>query len=261
MNDFLQRPSMEEQIKKYKKVINILIGIICVLIFVMIIAKLVSKPEVLVQETEKKESLNEVSKELINYISDYEVDAIDAYGLDGIQRVAINYICTGVYDCKQIDGTEVKKYIKNVFNQSVELQSIKCNLNDGILYNYDANSNRFIYNDSHPAHHNLITKPIYTKVYSIKKDKDNYILTLNKLYYDSSQSDYITTEPSGINDIFDANNYLITANDKNNLDMVKLKANYNNNYSKLKNKGLRYRYTFVKKGTRYYIDKYEVLSE
>ena len=44
------------------------------------------------------------------------------------------------------------------------------------------------------------------------------------------------------------------------LDMTKLKADYENNFDRLKNKGTRYQYTFVKNGIAYVLEKYEVID-
>ena len=93
-------------------------------------------------------------------------------------------------------------------------------------------------------HNGMNTKPIYTKVNSIKR-KDNKIeLVLNKLYYNPLLSNNITSDPLGINVIYDSKDYMHTTEDGEDIDMTKLEANYENNFDELKNTGTRYKYIF-----------------
>lgn len=256
MNAFFNK---NEKHKDYKATF-ILVGIIVVLLIALFVLASFKK-KTIVKEVDRKLTLDEISIKLTDYIKEEKLDALDAYGMDGLERVAINKICTGVYECKKIYGSAVSDYIKDVFNKSINLTDINCNYNDGVLYSYDTNSGLFVWNDGHAAHPSLPTVPIYTKVNSIRKKDDKYILVLNKLYYNPSFSEYITSEPSSINQIYNANNYMHTTDNGEEIDLVKLKANYENDYDNLKNKGIKYRYTFGVKGNSYYLERYEVLDE
>ena len=65
----------------------------------------------------------------------------------------------------------------------------------------------------------------------------------NMLRYEKSLSKYATFDK-------DAKGNFV-------LDMTKLKADYENNFDRLKNKGTRYQYTFVKNGLTYVLEKYD----
>ena len=263
MSEYEPNPKLQNLVKQppkdNKKLIMILAGVIAFLVLIIIILAM-SGTKVVEKEVEKKQSLDEITLELENFMDENKLDALDAYGMDGIVRVAINKICTGVDNCTQIEGDEVTKYIKNVFNKEVTYSNINCAVNDGVLYTYDSENNRFVWDSKHANHGSLPTEPLYTKVNSIRRDDDKIILVLNKLYYDPAKSDYITTDPAGINQIYNANDYMHTTDNGEDIDLTKLSAAYENNFDKLKNTGTRYRYTFVKEGVRYILEKYEVLG-
>lgn len=263
MNEYEPNSKLQNLVKQppkdNKKLIMILACVIAFLVLIIIIL-VSSGTKVVEKEVEKKQSLDEVTLELENFMDENKLDALDAYGMDNVVRVAINKICTGVYNCTQIEGEEITKYIKEVFGQEVTFSNINCLANDGVLYTYDSVNNRFVWDSKHASHSELPTEPLYTKVNSIRRDDDKIILVLNKLYYNPSRSDYITTDPAGINQIYNANDYMHTTDDGEDVDLTKLSAAYENNFDKLKNTGTRYRYTFVKKGVRYVLEKYEVLG-
>ena len=263
MNEYEPNPKLQNLVNKppkdNRKPMLILIVIIVILLFIIMIMAF-SGTKVVEKEVERKQSLDEVTLELENFMDEYKLDALDAYGMDGIVRVAINKICTGVYNCKEISGEEVSKYIDKVFDKEVTFSNINCEVNDGVLYTYDSVNNKFVYTGQH-AHDGMQVKPIYSKVYSINRKNDEITLVLNKLYYDPVRSDYITTDPLGINQIFNANDYMHMTDNGQDIDLTKLTAAYENNYDKLKNKGTRYKYIFVKDGVNYVLKEYEVISE
>lgn len=263
MSKFEPNPKLQNLVNKppkdNRKLILILGVVIAVLLFIILIMAF-SGPKVVEKEVEKKQSLDEITLELEDFIEENGLDALDAYGMDGIVRVAINKLCTGVYNCKEISGEEITKYIKNVFDKEVTFSNINCEVNDGVLYTYDSVNNKFVFTGQH-AHEGMQVKPIYSKVYSIKRKDTEITLVLNKLYYDSARSDYITTDPLGINQIFNANDYMHMTDNGNDIDLTKLSAVYENNYDKLKNTGTRYQYTFVKEGVRYILKDYKVINE
>lgn len=259
--EYEPNPSLQNivnQPKKSNKLIYILGGIIGLLLLIILIL-LLGGSKVVVKETERKQSLDEVALEIENFIDDNKLDALDAYGYDYILRVAINKICTGVYNCKEIDGEEVADYIKKVFDKEVTFSNVNCERNDGVVYTYDSVNNKFIYNNHQD--HGVVTEPIYTKVNSIKRKDDKILVVLNKLYYNPSKSEYITTDPLGINWVYNSKDYMHTVEGGEDIDLTKLSANYENNFDDLKNIGTRYSYTFSKKDGHYVLEEYEIINE
>ena len=262
MNEYEPNPMLQNIIKKPKrpnKWVLILGGIVFVLLIVILFLAL-RKPEVITTEVERKQNLNEIALELEYFISENKLDALDSYGYDNLARVAIVKMCYGVNDCNSVQGDVVKEYISNVFDTEVTFSNINCELNDGVLYSYDSVNNVFVFTGEH-AHGGLSIKPIYTKVNSIKRKGNKFELVLNKLYYNPDRSDYITTDPLGINRVYDSNDYMHMTNNGENIDMTKLSANYENNFDTLKNTGTRYSYTFGQKNGHYILERYEVINE
>lgn len=245
--------------KKYKKTILVL-AIVIVLLILILLLIFSSKQKVVEKEVVKKPSLSFVASELLQIIDDNDLDGLDAFGIDGITRVAINNICKGVNNCKEIKGEAVEKYVNNILDKKVTFSNINCELNDGPLYIYDSKSNMFVWNDNHPGHGGIVSSSIYRKVNSIKRDGNKYVLVLNKLYYSPMQSEYIASEPTFINKIYDAKDYLKVKSGGEEFNLNKLISDYDNDFDKLKNKGTRYRYTFDVKDNNYILEKYEVLS-
>ena len=262
MNEYEPNPMLENIVKKPKKPnkwVLILGGVVFVLLIVILFLAL-RKPEVITTEVERRQSLNEIALELEYFISENKLDALDAYGYDNLPRVAIVKMCYGVNDCDSVQGDVVKEYISNVFDTEVTFSNINCELNDGVLYTYDSVNNVFVFTGEH-AHSGLSIKPIYTKVNSIKRKGDKFELVLNKLYYNPDRSDYITTDPLNINKVYSASDYMHKTEDGEDIDMTKLKTDYDNDFDKLKNIGTRYIYTFGKKDGHYILEKYEVVNE
>ena len=250
----------DKKIKKYKIALYVCIFIIIILLLYSLIVSSI-KTGSKRTEIESKENLEEISNELKDFISDNHIDAMDLYGDSELLRLAINSICYGVVGCNQVSGDVVNQYVEKVFNETVVLQDVNCENNDGILYKYDLNNNKFIYNNEHPSHNVFSTEPVYVKVNSIKKKNGKYVLVLNKLYYNSGISEFITSDPFGINSIYKFADYdMPGANGDYVIDTTKLISDYENNFDKLKNKGTRYQYTFEKQGKSYVLIKYEVLG-
>lgn len=251
----------EKKLKKYKLYLYICIFVIVILLFYSLIVSFIKNSGKNV-EIASKENLENVSLELNEFIKNYHLDSIDLFGPNELLRIAVNDICYGVIGCREIDGNAVKDYLKNVFEEDVNLEDISCENNDGVLYSYDVNNNKFIYNPNHPAHKFYSTEPVLSKVYSIKKKNGKYILVLNKLYFNPDVSEYVTTDPLGINSVYKFNDYDMPDSKGNMvLDMTKLTTDYENNYDRLKNKGTKYQYTFSKNGLKYVLEKYDVISD
>lgn len=250
----------EKKIKKYKIALYVCISIIIILfLYSLIISSIKTGSKS--TEIESKENLENVSLELNSFIDSYHLDSLDLFSFNELSRVAINDICYGVIGCREVQGEAVEEYIKKVFDKEIVLQNISCENNDGVLYNYDEANNKFVYNSAHPSHSFYSTKPVLSKVNSIKKKNGKYILVLNKLYYNPEVSEFVTTDPLGINSVYKFSDYdMPDVNGNLVLDMTKLKADYENNFDRLKNKGTRYQYTFSKNGLNYVLEKYDVIG-
>lgn len=254
-----EKNEMEEQKKKTKRIIIISSCIVAFLIGYIFFDMIRDSISGTGEEPVAKEDLDEVALDLEDFIESNNLDALDAYGSNEILRVAISSICLGVHECKVVEASSVSDYVKTVFNKETTLKDVMCEYNDGVLYSYDEANGIFVYNSQH-VHESLNVFPIYTKVNSIKKQGDKYVLTLNKLYYSSGKSEYITTDPLAIYQIYVFSDYDMPSDNGPVLDMAKLTNDYENDYGKLKNRGTRYRYTFGKKGKKYYLEKYEVIE-
>ncbi len=256
----MEKDELQSQ-KKKNKILIIVFSVIvtCLLLYIFIdfVGDAINEGKV---EPTSKENLEEVSLDLIDFISENNLDALDAYGKDDLLMVAISHVCDGVYDCKNVSGDSVQDYLKTIFDKEIQLQDIQCYLSDGVLYSYDSNSDRFIYNDSHPAHEPLNTTALYTKVNSIKKKNEKYILVLNKLYYNPGKSEYISSDPFGINKVYNFSDYDMPSDNGAVIDMTKLISDYDNQFNRIKDKETRYEYTFRRDGKKYILEKYAVLE-
>lgn len=256
-----EKNSNEKKIKKYRIALYVCIFIIFILLIYSLIVTSIKSGSKSV-EIEPKENLEKVSLELVNFIDNYHLNSLDLFGPNELVRVAINDICFGVIGCREVQGDVVKNYLKKVFDREVTLENVLCENNDGVLYNYDGANNKFVYNSSHPSHNFYSSDPILSRVNSIKKRNGKYVLTLDKLYFNSKESEFITTDPLGINAVYKFSDYdMPDSNGNMVLDTTKLIADYENNFDRLKNKGTRYQYTFSKKGLNYVLEKYDVIND
>lgn len=259
----MNEDELRKKVKRSKVIICILLFIIIVLAGILVwktVSFKAEDKEVVTEKNEEviEENLTVVSSELLSFIKNNKLDALDAYGEGALIRVAINKICNGTANCKEVNGDEVKIFINNVFGKDATFSNVNCELNDGILWTYDSSDNKFVWNDNHPGHGGMVTEPIYTKINSIVKNDDKYVLVLNKLYYDIMGSDYITSEPSSITNIYDVSSF--TDANTGDIDTEKVKAKYDTDYETLKDKGTKYRYTFVKNNNSYVLENYEILN-
>lgn len=244
--------------KKLKIALIVCVSVIIFLFFYIIIIKSIKNNCDV--NIESKENLEEVSLELKDFIINNHLNSMDLYG-DNLLKVAINDVCYGVLSCNEISSNVVSDYIRRVFDKDILLEDVTSDGENRVLYKYDSAHNKFV-NSADKSYHSIFSEPVLMKINSIKKKNDNYILVLNKLYFDSTVSEYITTDPLGINYIYKFEDYDKPDSSGNLvLDMDKLEASYEDNYGRLKNKGTKYKYTFLKHGTSYVLQKYEVLDD
>ena len=263
MNGYEPNLKLQEMVngpkKPNKKLIYILSGVITLLLLIILIMAF-SGTKIVEREVAQKKSLDDVSVELKYFIDTNKLDSLDAYGFDNLTRVAISDICYGVDNCKSISAEAVEEYIANVFDKKVTFSDVSCEVGDGTLYSYDSVNKKFVFTGNH-NHEAIGTKALYTKINTIKRKNDKYELVLNKLYFNPTRSEYITTDPLGINRVYNSKEYMHTTEDGEDVDLTKLSANYENNFDELKNVGTRYKYTFAIKDGHYVLENYEVIND
>ena len=234
--------------------------IIVLLVCYILVLKVKSSLDKPAPTPEPKENLEEVAVDLQDYITENNLDALDAFGKEELLRLAINHVCYGVEDCDKVSGSEVTGYIKNVFNRDVSNNNVLCEFGDGVLYFYEAETDKYLRDSEHQGHTGYSTIPIYTKLNSIKKTNGKYVIVLNKLYYNEGKSENITSDALGVYKVFSFYDYDMPSADGAVIDMTKLTSDFEENFDKLKNRGVRYQYTFIRDGKKYYLEKYEVLN-
>lgn len=188
------------------------------------------------------ENLNMVSDKLLKFISRNTLYSLDSY--NDINYAAIDYYCIKLKECQEVKKSEVEEFTKRVFNKVVEPKTLKCLYYDEPLYIYKDRIFRF--NEKHVEHDGLNLTPIYTKVDDIKKEGNNYVLTVNKLYFNPAQNDYVTDSPMGTVKVLDYND-----------DVEEIIQKYNDNYSEYRNIGIKYQYVFAPKGNTFYLVDYK----
>ena len=143
--DYEENPMLQNLVKKPKKPnkLIIIMGSIILVCLVIILILALRKPEVINTETLRKQSLDDVALELEYFIDVNGLDALDSYGFENVNRVAIDNACSGVYNCTEISGEYVERFVADIFDKKVIFSNINCELNDGVLYTYDANENKY----------------------------------------------------------------------------------------------------------------------
>ena len=197
------------------------------------------------------DNLNNVALELQSFVSDNSLDSLDLYGMDNLDRVAINYYCFKEDKCDTVSKDEVDDYLNKVFKMTSKHTDILCRVDNEVLYKFDGEN--FIYNEDHPGHDGDNATSIYSKVYSISQSGDKYVLVLKKIYYSPLSSDYITSDPQNNNKLFEDSLFGDEASNEEIIDY------YNEHYDEFKNKGNKYKYTFEKNGDSFYLKDYKVI--
>lgn len=122
-------------------------------------------------------------------------------------------------------GTElINEFKKHFGSDQLKFIDIKCNIDHGsdeenIMYKYDSNQDKYIYNDNHPGHGGSgATIGSLFSFDSIEKTKDGYKMNTGVLFYDGDGFD---TGPFGYGNAYKSYN---DAKDKKNA-LVKIEGN------------------------------------
>ena len=118
-----EKNDVETQKKKNRIILiisSIVVGLLLIYIFIDFIGDSINNNPI---KSETKENLNEVAVDLQTFITNNNLDSLDAYGKDELLRVAINHMCFGVYECKIVSADKVQKYIKNVFDKDINFSA------------------------------------------------------------------------------------------------------------------------------------------
>lgn len=234
-------------------------------------------PEVKEEPQVEKEDLSGVATALKHLIDTYKLDQLDREGknIDDIsiltneQLLAFeSYWYNGIAFnadenlLNQISKNNFDEYIKSAYGITGYLyKDIICPIDNQPLYTYDTNRNAYIKNVSylhgHEGHYN---ESIYSRVYGIKRDNDNYVLELNKIYFEGPElgGPEIYADATKTTKLPELNKFITN---QQGIDEMAAITYYEEHYNSFKEKLPRYRYTFSKNDDSYHLIKYEVVKE
>ena len=165
------------------------------------------------------------------------------------------------YDDK-IDATLLDSYFKDNFKDKIYFnkKDILCSCEEK-LYIYDEETNSYKYNLEHTAHPIYETYPYYTKVLSVDKKNDIYVIKVSYIWNTYTRDGYTNTGYASYTDSINKQNalfeievpsvnYNILNNTDINVDGYAIKE-IENNYELYKNKLHKYIYTFEKENDIY----------
>ena len=239
----------------------------------------------LIQETKeettekKKENISKIISneelELMNKVSDVvfqvEKEALETKDLTDEQKIEIAGNLTSGYTSST--GTEMNEAFKKYFgnNQSLKFVDIKCDNDHGseeanIMMKYDANQDKYVYNDNHPGHGgygDFIGKKMVLD--SIEKTEKGYNLVAKVLFYegtihDTGPTDYKSAYKSYVDakeqknelvKIYGNDNYKISWYEVPTYDIDKVLEDYKNQLDT-------YTFIFVKEDGRLIFNSYSI---
>ena len=269
---------------------NILIAILVILLLgtsgYIVYDKFLSKEEkeVTVKEVEKEEikeeNLNDVSIILEKKINDYEIDLLDFYEKTATfsgtptneQLEAMLYYywkkdaTKNFSEDLNLTKTEVDNYFEEVYGVTpTSYPDIICNIDNKPFYKYDSSKDAYVaYKEGEiPVHgHGMnYIKSINDIVVSINKNKDDYVLTLTKLYNApmiSNKAGHYYSDATYKTIISDFDQFIDKNSGQGNDELA---SNYFiSNKDKYMTLKLQYKYTFKKDNNHYYLTGYEVIK-
>lgn len=263
-------------IKKYKKGKNIIILLVLIIlglggfiVYDKVINKETPKPVKTYEKKEVKEDLDEIAGTLFNKINKYNIDQFDAYeeNMTFTENPNNNQMVTMLYNYwidqnkEEVSKEEVDNYFKEIYGITLNnYPDIMCKVDSTALFKYDSNNQKYVPNQQHLGHDSDSVKSLGQIVTDIKKENDNYILTLAKLYAGSMMDEtavhyYSDGRNSNTITVLDQfiNSDTTEGNDAKALEYF---TNHKEDFKDLKPK---YKYTFKKENDDYYLIAYEVL--
>jgi len=266
----------------YKKN-NVVIVILVALLFLVVAALVyffyfLEEPET---KEEKKESLYvEISDETIitellgtinennlHIIATYEKNIDNMNVLNTPQKLDIsltsilNKINDPYTNGIPIDLFDI--YFKNTFRTTIYWDKININCDCGeVLYLYNEEDNKYVYNEEHLGHGYSTVLPYYTKVIDAKKKNETYIVTVSYVWNNYSDVyGYTNTGYASFTDASSMNNSLFEIEVPDELpneevDSYAIKE-IETNYELYKDKLHKYTYTFEKVDNKYLLVNFD----
>ena len=212
-------------------------------------------------ETIIEELENTIKNNNLIELAKYEKTLDNINAISNIQKLNMAF---GALDNEEIDNKLIVEYFKNSFKNSIYYsnEDIMCSCKE-VLYTYDKESNTYKYNN----HEHEITTiyPYYSKVLSVDKKNDTYVIKVAYVWNIYDIERYTNTGYASYNDALNKQNELFK------IEVPDISANYNMpnnfdieigkdmyavkeikaNYELYKNKLHRYTYTFEKDNDLY----------
>lgn len=227
------------------------------------------------EKEKKKESLyikiidDSIINELENTIKNnnlyvlarLEKDIDDMNSLESSQKLSMAFpvVSKNIDDSLTIGVTPdlVDEYFKNTFKTTMywDKTDIYCECSE-VLYKYDIESNKYIYNISHKVHDSVNIYPYYSKVLDVKKKNDIYVITFTYVWdkFDGTK-DFANNGYASYKDANNSENRLFSLENDSTLDLATQMIEQN--YDALKSNLHKYTYVFEKVDNNYLITSFK----
>ena len=226
---------------------------------------------------ESKENLDEIATTLLNKVNNYKLDLLDVYG----NNIIVSSVPTRVQldtmyfylvrknnnDVENLNMTKdvVDNYFKDVYGITPsEYPNIVCKLDNVIEYIYDNSKQAYVFNNDFVdhAHGGYGNNSIAQIVTGIKKENNNYVLEVAKLYAGSmlemTAGHYYSD--GTCNNVLTEFDQFFGEDTTGEYDYNSAINYFKNNKEKYNNVKPQYRYTFKKENGNYYIVNYEIIK-
>lgn len=230
----------------------------------------------------QKEDLDVLAKGLAKFIDDNNIRYIlsvkdQPNSLDFNKKMidsdVIYSVIEGIGDCvlletcNEIKTKELDNYFKRVFNVSgITYESYNCPIDNQPLLNFDKENDAYVLaqpGKSDEVWHGhggiyFFKTPIYTKIDSLVKENNNYVLTMYELYNNIRDAECISADPQGKVKVFDYAKYQDDLAQGVNDSII---ADYEIAFEQNKNNYPKFKYIFNKNNDGdFYLVKYELIN-
>lgn len=274
---------MENQFESSKKGKGTMVVIIALVLLVLGLSGYIVYDKMLTKEsTETKEpakaekveapneDLNEIANSLFEKTENYKLYILGNFANSN------NLTVTNQMNEAQIYALSMYFLLNNMTVTKAGVDSYMKELYNIQLSNYpdiplcgakfDTSKNEYVISEF--AHDAMENKPLISKVASIEKNNNNYVLTVTRLYQPSQGVSYSTPENAFYTDAqfttkIDELNQFTKTDSLGNWDKADVegaKNYYEQNYEQFKNLKPQYKYTFAKDNNNYYLVSYELVK-
>ena len=214
----------------------------------------VSDPEIIkkLKDTIENNNLIELAK------NEKTLDNINTASNELKLNMSLNKIIKDYKFLDTIDATLLNNYFNDSFKDTIyyNKEDILCSCKEK-LYIYDKETNSYIYNEKHEKHEIYETYPYYTKVLSVDKKNNIYVIKVAYVWNTYKTNEYTNTGYSSYNDSIDKQNPLFEIKIEENASFDASHKDYyaikeiETNYEKYKNRLHKYIYTFEENNNTY----------